>query len=152
MSAAVSIIVSVASFLVSVAATWIAWSSLSQAKQVARHARGEWKQRQWFELYFKANEVSDSLDHFQAQYGTRTPGSWGMPDIQADFNELLFLMRRTCSMAVVFPKTDVLDKLLHTITTFGTMNSAMLPDRLKAMRDAVEELRLKALVDADVLD
>ncbi len=46
--------VSLASLLISVAAVWIAKSSLSQAKQVADRDREDWRQRKWFDLPWTA--------------------------------------------------------------------------------------------------
>ena len=64
----VSLWIAVASFVVSIAACLIAWSSLSQAKQVAGRDRKDWKQRKWFDLYFSASEIYDSLDRFSCAY------------------------------------------------------------------------------------
>jgi hypothetical protein len=152
MKDAVPLVISVASLLVSLASFFVARSSLKQAEQVAERARRDWKQRKWFDLYFKASEVYDFLDRFQKQYAAMSPTLWGIPAVQNDFNELMFLVRKLHSMAVVFPKHQVINELLNSTAVFKDRNEAMSDDRLKKIFDAVEGLRVMALVDTSVLD
>jgi O-acetylhomoserine/O-acetylserine sulfhydrylase-like pyridoxal-dependent enzyme len=55
-----SILLSVASLLLSLAATFIAGSSLSQARQVADRDKRDWKQRKWYDLYFQLSETYET--------------------------------------------------------------------------------------------
>lgn len=143
----ISFWVAMASFLTSVAALFIAWSSLSQAKQVADRDRRDWKQRKWFDLYFKANQVYDSLDRFQTLYDAATPCT---TEFQKDWNDLMFLIREVQSMAVVFPKNSVIEEILSS-TAVKDHAEALSKCRLKKVLNAVDGIRLKALVDPTVL-
>src|SRR5229473_5734568 len=76
----VSIMIEVISLLAALAAVWVARSSLSQAQRVADRDQRDWRQRKWFDLYFKADEAYDALDRFQVLYpGSSSPG-WGTPE------------------------------------------------------------------------
>jgi uncharacterized membrane protein YidH (DUF202 family) len=141
--------VAIASLMVSVAAVFIAWSSLSQAKQVADRDRRDWKQRKWFDLYFKANEIHDSLDRFQTLYDDATPCT---TEFQKDWNDLMFLIREVQSMAVVFPKNSVIEEFLSCTAVFKDRAEVLSKCRLKKVFNAVEGIRLKALLDPTVLE
>jgi hypothetical protein len=151
MAQIVFFVVSAASLLVSIASFFVSRSSLKQAEHVADEARKDWKQRKWFDLYFMASEVYHSLDRFQNQYAAMSTTLWGIPDVQHDFNDLMFLIRRLHSMAVVFPKNRVIDELMNSTAVFKDRSEAMSADRLRRIFDAVEGLRAMALVDASVL-
>ena len=144
----ISFWVAIASFLTSVAAIFIAWSSLSQAEQVADRDRRDWRQRKWFDLYFKANEVYDSLDRFQTLYDATTPCT---TEYRKDWNDLMFLIREVQSMAVVFPKNSVIEEILSCTAVFKDRAEALSKCRLKKVFNAVDGIRLKALVDPTVL-
>lgn len=144
----ISFWVAMASFLTSVAAVFIAWSSLSQAKQVADRDRRDWRQRKWFDLYVKANEVHDSLDRFQTLYDAATPRTI---EYQKDWNDLMFLIREVQSMAVVFPKDSVIEEFLSCTAVFKDHAEAQSKCRLEKVFNALEGIRLKALVDPTVL-
>lgn len=144
----VSLCVAIASFLASVAAALIARSSLSQAKQVADRDRRDWKQRKWFDLYFKANEVHDSLDRFQTLYDDATPCT---AEFQKDWNNLMFLIRQVHAMALVFPRNLATDELLSCTAAFKDRAEALSKSRLAKVFNAVEGVRQRALVDPTVL-
>jgi len=63
-----SLWVAVVSLALSIVACLIGWSFVSQAIQVAERDRKDWKQRKWFDLYFSASEIYDSLDRFSCAY------------------------------------------------------------------------------------
>jgi hypothetical protein len=124
--------------------------SLSQAKQVAESEQRDWKQRKWFDLYFKASEVCDSFEHFQAIYDS---SSLGTEEFVRHRNELMFHLRRMFSMAVVFPQDSAIAALMKCAVGLKDPAQVLSKDRLKKFSDAVEGLREKALVrDPSVLD
>jgi hypothetical protein len=144
-------VVSVGSLAISIASLFIARSSLKQAKQVAEQERRDWRQRKWFDLYFKANEVYDLLDRFQKNYGQLAPTLRGVANVQQDLSELMLLTRELHSMALVFPKNQPIQALFDA-TKFPNHHDAFLPARLQQLFDASEGLRKRALVDSSVLD
>jgi hypothetical protein len=139
----ISLWIAVASLVVSVAAAWIAQSSLSQAKLVAERDQRDWKQRKWFDLYFTASEFHDSLAHFQALYDESAVEA---REFQRDRNELMFLLRRMYSMAVVFPQDPAITALMKCAIGLREPAQALSAERLHKFSDAVEGLRQKALV------
>ncbi len=145
----VSLWVAVASLLTSAAAVWIAKSSLSQARQVAERDRKDWQQRKWFDLYFQASETYHSLEHFQTLYET---GSLSTAESVMDRNALMFRFRKMYAIAVVFPRNSVIDALASCADGLENPEEVLSKARLQKMFDAVGGLRLKALVNASVLD
>jgi len=144
----ISLWVAIASLLVSVAAAYVAKSSLSQAEQVADRDRRDWGQRKWFDLYFKANQLYDSLDRFQTLYDAATPCT---TEFQKDWNDLMFLIREVQCMALVFPKNPVTDEFLSCTAVFKDRAEALSKCRLNKVFNAVDGIRLKALLDPAVL-
>ena len=147
----VSLVVAIASLLVSIAAVWVARNSLSQAKQVADRDRRDWKQRKWFDLYFKADEAYDCLDRFRTLYPTTEDPAWGTKGWERDWNDLVGTMRVVHRMAAVFPKNAAIDELLAVTAVFQNPEEAVSKDRLSRILNAVQGVREKALVDAGVL-
>lgn len=145
----VSIWVAAASFLTSAAAVWIGKSSLSQAKWVAERDRKDWQQRKWFDLYFQASETYHSLELFQSLYDTR---SLSTAECVADRNALMLLFRTMYATAVVFPHNSAIDALASCADGLEKPEEVFSRARLLKMFDAVEGLRLKAIVNASVLD
>jgi hypothetical protein len=153
----VSLWVAAASFVVSIAACLIAWSSLSQAKQVAERDRKDWKQRKWFDLYFAASGVYDDLDRFQAQYVFTREGA-GVQSVpgprSTDLSNLMASIRKVHAMAAVFPRTQAITDLFDATAAFKeTEKEVTSKERLKKIFDAVEGLRQQALIlDGRVLE
>lgn len=139
--------ISIASLVVSIASALVAGSSLKTANRVAEREQRDWKQRKWFDLYFKANEAYDHLDYFQANYGGITMNPAQRAD---DWNELMRSIRQAHSMAVVFPQNPATDELFL-CTKFKTFDEAFSKERLAKLLSAVDALRKKALVDQSVL-
>lgn len=140
-----TLVIAVASLVVAAFSVWFAVSSLRLAKM-------DWRQRKWFELYFKASEVHTSLDHFQGKYGTLSPALWGMPEVRKDWNDLMSLIRDVHSMAAVFPKNPAVLGFIESTAVFKDRDEALSKERLMKIFDAVEGLRRKALVDTSVLE
>jgi hypothetical protein len=143
----ISLAVAIASLLAAGAAAWVARSSLSQAKQVADRDKKDWKQRKWFDLYFKAGEAYDALDRFQTMY----PSGWNTVEFERDWNDLIRTVRSVHTMALVFPKNPAIDAFLSATGEFKDPKEALSKDRLAKIFDAVEGLRQNALVDPSVL-
>jgi hypothetical protein len=135
---------------------WVAISSLVVAiaafvvaRKTMKDAEEDWKQRKWFDLYFKADEAYNELDYYRTAYsGQPIPKT---PEQASDWNKLMFLIRQAHSMATVFPKTEAIDKLFAA-TDFGDPAGAFDPGRLKTFMDAVEALRQKALIKPSILN
>jgi len=147
----ISLIIAVTSLLVALAAAWIAKSSLSQANQVAQRDQKDWRQRKWFDLYFKADGTYDALDRFHVLYTSTSTPSWGTKEWEAEWNDLMHILRRVHAMALVFPKNPVINELLSATAVFKDPEQAVSKERLEKVLNAVEGVRQKALVDATVL-
>jgi hypothetical protein len=145
-----STLLSVASLLLSLAATFIAGSSLSQARRVANRDRQDWRQRRWFDLYFQLSETYDFFDWFQTEYKSTNPSSWGDIEIR-DWNRLMNLFRRVHTTAMVFPPNPVIDKLVLATAVFSDQQESLSDNRLKSVLDVMDDVRMEALVDRGVL-
>jgi hypothetical protein len=108
--ATVSLIVAIASLLASVAATLIC-EEFSQAKRVADRDHEDWKQRKWFDVYFKADEAYEALDRFQVLYPTASSPGWDTPEWERESNDLMRTMRTVNRIALVFPQNPEIKAL-----------------------------------------
>jgi hypothetical protein len=147
----VSFWVALASFCVSLVAVWLTRSALSQTKAVAEREQRDWRQRTWFDLYFKANAAYDALDHFQALYPSPASPRWNTPEWEQNANTLMRIFRDVYSVAMVFPKNLVIDKLIEATAGFAKPEVLLSKERLKILLDAVDGVREKAFVDPNVL-
>jgi hypothetical protein len=140
----------IVSLLVGVAAVLVAKSSLSQAMRVADRELKDWKQRKWFDLYFKADEAYDMLERFQVLYPD--PSDLLTDEGKEEWNDLMLVMRAVNRMAVVFPKNPAIDNLLSTTAIFKDPHLALSGEQRKRVFDAVEGIRQQALIgDLSVL-
>jgi hypothetical protein len=142
----VTLMIEAVSLFVALAAVWIARSSLSQAQRVADRDQRDWRQRKWFDLYFKADEAYDALDRFQTLYS-----SWNPEELEREWNDLMTIMRGVHRMALVFPQTTATAALLSSTAVFKNPQQAASKDCLSKLFDAVEGIRQKALLDTSVL-
>jgi hypothetical protein len=150
---AISLIVGIVSLIIALAATLIAKSSLSQARQVAARDQTDWKQRKWFDLYFKADEAYDALDRFQALYPTPSAPGWNTNEMRRESHDLVRIMRTVHRIAVVFPMNPEVQALFDATAVFKNMDEATSKERLEKVFDAVEGIRQKALIrDVSVLE
>lgn len=147
-----SLAIAIASLLASAAATLIARSSLSQAKHVADRDQKDWKQRKWFDLYFKADEAYDALDRFQVMYPSPSAPGWDTPEWQQESHDLMRIMRTVHRIAVVFPQNPEVQALFDATAVFGSADEYTSKDRLSKLFDAVEGIRQKARIDRTVLE
>jgi len=135
---------------VAISALFIAVWSFVIARKTLKDAEEFWKQQKWFDLYAKADEAYDTFDKYRSKYkGLNRPEF--LVDHAANWNELMFLIRRVHSMAMVFPKHNAIDKLV-TATTFNTPEDAFQDERLKLLFDAVQDMREMAVLDPSILE
>lgn len=79
------------------------------AQKTLKDAEEFWKQQKWFDLYAKADEGYDTFEFYCTTYkGTKGIGTTQQDD---DWNNLMLLIRRVHSMAMVFPKHPAIEKL-----------------------------------------
>jgi len=143
--------------LLSVLALLISWwtlklarGSLTVAKKMVEHARMDWAQQKWFDLYLKAGRAYNGLEHYQAQYQGSNSAAQS-PEQVRDFNQLMRLFYEAHTMALVFPKNAATEALFLS-TRFKNASDVLSKERTNALLDALELLRQKALVNKRVLD
>ena len=146
---AASFMVALASLFGAMAAYRVAKSALSQAILVAEREQRDWRQRKWFDLYFKTNEAYDALERFKVMYESSLSHAWNAQQT-IDWNNVMELFREAGAMAVVFPKNDAIDKLFAAVKLTNPQE-AISKGRLNQIQDAMEAIRQKALVDPTVL-
>ena len=146
-----SFMVATSALFVAMGANRIAQSALSQAILVADREQRDWRQRKWFDLYFKTNQAYDALERFQTLYQADFPQCRGTPEFTSDWNNLMLLIREVGAMAVVFPRNAAIDALFAATAVFQRHEEAFSRDRLARIRDAMEAIRQHALVDPTVL-
>jgi hypothetical protein len=129
----------------------LAAESLRQAKDVADRELADWRQSKWFELYFRASEMCDTLEHFQKMHKPQTGEYRYSEPIASDYNKFIFLNRRCLTMAVVFPKNDAVDKLAAAAAAFKEWEEVFSKKRLQAIAEAVQDIRELALLHPAVL-
>ncbi len=146
---AASFMVALASLFGAMAAYRVAKSALSQAILVAERDQRDWRQRKWFDLYFKTNEAYDALERFKVMYESSLSQAWNAQQA-IDWNNVMELFREAGAMAVVFPKNDAIDKLFAAVKLTNPQE-AISKGRLNQIQDAMEAIRQKALVEPTVL-
>jgi DNA-directed RNA polymerase subunit F len=146
----ITLAAAIGSLLAGVAAVLVAKSSLSQAKQVADRELKDWKQRKWFDLYFRADEAYDALERFQALYPG--PADVLTEEGKKEWNSLMLVMRAVHRMAGVFPKHPAIEDFLASTAIFKDMNLALSAEQRQKIFDAVDKIREHALIgDLSVL-
>ena len=148
----ITLTIAVVSLMLSAAAVWIARSTLFHAMQVAAREHEDWKQRKWYDLYFKADEAYDALDRFQVLYPSASSPDWNTEVMQRESHDLMRTMRTVHRIAFVFPQNQVIQALFDATAAFKNMEEATSKDRLSKVLDAIEGIRQKALLDVSVLD
>ena len=76
---------------------------------------------------------------------------WFSEPIASDYNKFIFLNRKCLTMAVVFPKNDAVDKLAAAAAAFKEWEEVFSAERLKAIKEAVQDIRELALLHPAVL-
>lgn len=142
----VSLVVAIASLLLSAVATLVAKSSLSQAKQVADRDQRDWRQRTWADMYLKADETYDALDRFHV-----LSDSWNTTRRELEWSDLMRLIRGAHAMAVVFPQNLAVGAFLSSTAVFKDEKTVS-DDCLSKVFDAVELIRQKALLPVTILE
>jgi len=135
---------------VAISALVVAIVSLFVARKTLKDAEEFWKQQKWFDLYAKADEAYDTLDRYCTTYrGLNRPEI--LVSHADDWNDLMFLMRRAHSMAMVFPKHPAIDKLVKA-TSFNRPEDAFEEGRLNLFSEAVGDMREMAVLDPSILE
>jgi hypothetical protein len=133
--------IALTSLLLSATSVLIARSSLIQAKNRQR----EWREHKWIDMYFKANEVYDSLERFHV-----LSESWATEEWEREWNDLMRVIRGAHAMAVVFPQNPAIDAFLSSTAVFKDERTVS-DERLSTAFDAVELIREKARLHGAVL-
>src|SRR5450755_3918775 len=135
---------------VAISALFVAIVSFFVAQKTLKDAEEFWKQQKWFDLYAKADEGYDTFERYCIGYKGLHQLEM-RPDHTEAWNELMFLIRRVHSMAMVFPKCSAIDKLVKA-TSFNTPENALEEWRLKLFLDAVQDMREMAVLDNTILE
>jgi hypothetical protein len=130
--------------------TELAAESLRQTKEIADRELADWRQSKWFDLYFRASEMRDTLEHFQKIH-LRNAEYWDSEPLASDYNRFIFLNRKCQTMVAVFPKNPAIDKLAAAAAAFRDREEVFSTERLKLIQDAVEGIRELALLHPTVL-
>jgi hypothetical protein len=131
--------------------TGLSAESLRQTKDVAERELADWRQSKWFELYFRASEMCDTLERFQKMHKLEAKEYMYSEPIATDYNNFIFLNRRCLTMAAVFPKNDAVDKLATVSAAFRNYEEVFSVERLRLIADAVQDIRELALLHPAVL-
>jgi hypothetical protein len=144
----ISLLISSASFIATVASAVIARNSLRQTKRIADRDSADWIQRRWFDLYFEADRAYDALDRFQALYadGIPSPQRMEWQAYVAERNDPMLKLRKVYSMSLVFPINQTIDKLHDSSKGFDDTAQLLSKERLEAMLEVVQELQSKARI------
>lgn len=135
---------------VAISALFVAIVSFFVARKTLKDAEEFWKQQKWFDLYAKADEGYDTFDRYCTAYKAFQHPEAHIGHVEA-WNDLMFLIRRVHSMAMVFPKHPAIDKLVKA-TSFNTPADALEEWRLKLFVNAVEDMREMAVLDKSILE
>lgn len=131
--------------------TELAAQSLRATEEVAERELADWRQSKWFELYFRASEMCDTLERFQKMHKPDAKEYRYSEPIASDYNDFIFLNRKCLAMAAVFPKNDAVDKLAAASAAFKNYEEVFSEERLGLIADAVQDIRELALLHPAVL-
>lgn len=161
----ITIFIGVGSIIIAGASLWVAKASLNaaetasqtadetlqQTREVAERDLADWRQTKWFDLYVRAREMGTALEHFQTKYRGKLSDPLQDDEMNKDFNAFIILNRRCMTMAVVFPKNEVIENLAAAAAAFRDWKEALSPKRLELIEDAIEDVRTLALLRPEVL-
>jgi hypothetical protein len=163
--AQITTIIGVASLAVAITSLWVAAASLKaaesasrsaddtlrQAKEVSDRDLVDWRQSKWHDLYIRARDMGTALEYFQTKYKGKLLDPRKDHEMNKDYNDFMVLNRQCMTLAVVFPKNDVIENLAGAAAAFRDWKEALSPDRLKLIEDSIEEIRTLALLRPEVL-
>lgn len=130
----------------------LAQGSLRQAQEVADRERMDWKQRKWFELYIKTNDVYDLLNKFQAIYAGPDSINANPTKYDSEFNELIMKFRDLQMLAIVYPQISPVKKIIDATTGLKEHRESMFdPKRLHILMEVLKDLLEKAQIRTDLL-
>jgi hypothetical protein len=135
---------------VAIFALVVAIVALFVARKTLKDAEEFWKQQKWFDLYAKADEGYDAFDRYCTTY-KMSPHPEMRIGHTNDWNNLMFLIRRVHSMAMVFPKHPAINKLVKA-TSFDMPADPLEEWRLKLFLEAVQDMREMAVLDPSILE
>jgi hypothetical protein len=157
-----ALVVAIASFIASLASVAIAKGARKDAERIAERAHDEWAQQKWFDLYFLTNSAYDAMSKLQADCNVQADrlisirGGGNYPD---RVDAVIRLFREIQAIATVFPRSAAIDMLCAaTSEAIDTLRAAfdantkrLSEDSLKKLKDAMNNIQEKALVDTSVL-
>ena len=146
----IGVILAFAALVIAVWTLKVTLDSLKVTRESIERVRLDWAKQKSFDLYFKADHAYNALDEYQALYKDRNPAICSLEQ-EKDHNDLMDTFREACTMAAVFPKNPAIDALYNSVK-FTSVIDALSKERLDALSDALELLRQKALINADVLN
>jgi hypothetical protein len=137
-------------------ALFVAVVSFVVARKTLLDAEDSWKQQKWFDLYAKADEAYDTVQLYRTNWEGYLNPNVVAPGIDIfrrgnDWNNLMFIIRRVHSMAMVFPRHHAINKLVAA-TEFNTPEDAFQDEQLKMFSDAVQDIREMAVLDESILE
>jgi hypothetical protein len=135
--------VAISALVVGIVALFVARKTLKDAEEF-------WKQQKWFDLYAKADEGYDTFDRYCTTYKMSPHPETNIGHMEA-WNNLMFLIRRVHSMAMVFPQHPAINKLVKA-TSFDAPGDALEEWRLKLFLEAVQDMREMAVLDPSILE
>jgi hypothetical protein len=145
-----SLVIAFAALLISWRTLKVTLESLKTTQSAVERARVDWAKQKWFDLYFKVDQAYDTLEEYQTLYQRCNPAICSLEQ-EKDHNKLIGMFREVITMASVFPQNSAIDVLFKNMR-FTSVNEALSKERLKTLRDALELLRQKALLNRDVLN
>lgn len=95
--------------------------------------------------------MGTALDHFQTKYRGTLRDPRQDHEMNKDYNDFMLLNRQCMTMAVVFPKNDVIENLAAAAAAFRDWKEALSAKRLELIEQSIEEIRTLALLRPDVL-
>jgi hypothetical protein len=101
--------VGIANLGVAIIAGVLGWFALRVASKTLKEANEDWKQRKWFDLFFKANEVQNALIRYRKTYDPK----FGSLERQFAWNSLMALVQESYSVAGVSPQSSVVTSFLQ---------------------------------------
>jgi len=163
--AQITTIIGFVSLAVAIASLWVAAASLKaaesasrtaedtlrQAKEVSDRDLVDWRQSKWLDLYVRARDMGSALEHFQTKYRGTLLDPRNDHEMNKDYNDFMLLNRECMTLAVVFPKNEVIENLAAAAAAFREWKEALSLDRLKLIEDSIEEIRTLALLRPEVL-
>jgi len=141
--------VGIANLAAALGAIAVAVVALVIARHTLKDAEENWRQQKWFDLYAKADQAHCMLLRYRKIYPIALQDQ--SLEARQEWNTLMALFLETHTMAGCFPKNAAVDALFAATSSFTDPKCAYDDERFNKLGDAVEELRLRALLRPSVL-